>query len=78
MADSHKEDTKDFDTVKRCSPLLGNKLHITLDIKMELRKCITQTRVINLVLLTEAHSPHFWAGGRYESGLPVGGSQARV
>ena len=28
ISDPHKEDTKDFDKVKRCSPLLCHKLHI--------------------------------------------------
>ena len=40
---SRKEDTKDFDRVKRCLALLGNTPHITLNIKIDLRKCIAQT-----------------------------------
>ena len=44
--------------VKRCSPLLGNKLHTIQNIKMDLRKWITQREVINLALLPQTHSPH--------------------
>ena len=43
VSDSHKENANDLDRVKRFSPLLGNKLHIALNIKIDLRKCITQT-----------------------------------
>ena len=43
ITDSHKEDTKGLDEVKRCSPLLGNTLDIMLHKKIGLRKRITQT-----------------------------------
>ena len=61
VSDSHKEDTKYCDRVQRC--MLGNKLHITLNIKKDLRKCITQTQV----LLPETHTlypqdHHQWLG----------------
>ena len=52
-----KKDTKDFDGVKRSSPLLRNRLHILLNIKMDLPKYITQMEVINLALLSETHNP---------------------
>ena len=41
----------------RYSTLLVETLPITLNIKVDLRMCFTQTSVINLALLSEQHSP---------------------
>ena len=43
--------------VVRCSTLLVNNLPITLNIKIDLCMCFTQTSVINLAPLPEQHSP---------------------
>ena len=57
LSDSHKEDTNSFGRAERCVPLLGNKLHNLLNIRTDLRKCITQRQVINLALLPPMRTP---------------------
>ena len=41
--------------VKRCTTPLCNKLHIMLNVKIFLRKCITRTNVVSLALLPVQH-----------------------
>ena len=43
--------------VNRCSTVSCYNLRIMLNIKMDLRMCITQTKVISLALFPEQHTP---------------------
>ena len=43
--------------VKRSSPLLRNRLHILLKVKIDMHSYTTQTEVINLAMQSETHNP---------------------